>query len=54
MAGGSYDDTGKLIAGLTIPAPADRLQEDWPGKLMQTAGRICVTLGNTPAVVEFE
>ena len=27
IAAGIYDDTGKLVAGLSISAPADRLQD---------------------------
>ena len=29
MAAGIYDDQGKLVAGLSISAPADRLEEGW-------------------------
>ncbi len=48
MAAGIHDDTGKLIAGLSISAPADRLQEEWLEDLTQTAGQISATLGYTP------
>jgi hypothetical protein len=34
---GIYDDQGKLIAGLSISAPADRLDESWLRKLRDTA-----------------
>jgi DNA-binding IclR family transcriptional regulator len=51
MAAGIHDDTGKLIAGLSISAPADRLQDVWLDDLVQTAGRISATLGYTPAAV---
>ena len=49
MAAGIYDDSGKLVAGLSISAPADRLQEDWLDDLVQTAGQISATLGFRPA-----
>ena len=49
MAAGIHDDTGKLIAGLSISAPADRLQEDWLDDLVRTAARISATLGYAPA-----
>jgi DNA-binding IclR family transcriptional regulator len=49
MAAGIHDDTGKLIAGLSISAPADRLQEEWLEDLVQTANRISATLGYSPA-----
>jgi DNA-binding IclR family transcriptional regulator len=29
IAAGIYDDQGKLLAGLSISAPADRLDESW-------------------------
>ena len=29
MAAGIYDDPGKLVAGLSMSAPADRLEEGW-------------------------
>ena len=45
MAAGIHDDSGKLVAGLSISAPADRLQEDWLEDLVQTASRISSTLG---------
>lgn len=45
MAAGIRDDTGKLIAGLSISAPADRLQESWLGDLVTTAEQISTTLG---------
>src|SRR5450830_1321379 len=37
MAAGIYDDQGKLIAGLSISAPAGRLDESWLGKVKATA-----------------
>jgi DNA-binding IclR family transcriptional regulator len=45
MAAGIHDDTGKLIAGLSISAPADRLQEEWLEDLMNTAKQISAALG---------
>ena len=46
MAAGIYDDQGKLIAGLSISAPADRLDEGWLPKLEATAREISVALGH--------
>ncbi len=34
MAAGIRDDSGRLVAGLSISAPADRLQEEWLDDLM--------------------
>ena len=47
MAAGIHDDAGKLIAGLSISAPADRLQEEWLEDLVSTASQISATLGYT-------
>ena len=50
MAAGIYDDQSKLIAGLSISAPADRLDEGWLTKLQATAKEISDALGhNTKA-----
>ncbi len=45
MAAGIYDDQNKLIAGLSISAPADRLDENWLPKLQATAQEISSSLG---------
>jgi DNA-binding IclR family transcriptional regulator len=45
MAAGIYDDQGKLVAGLSISAPADRLDESWLPKLEATANEISQSLG---------
>jgi len=45
MAAGIHDDSGKLIAGLSISAPADRLQDAWLEDLTATAREISAALG---------
>jgi DNA-binding IclR family transcriptional regulator len=40
------DDSGKLVAGLSISAPADRLDEAWLERLQQTAQSISNSLGH--------
>ena len=45
IAAGIYDDQGKLLAGLSISAPADRLDEAWLPKLQSTADGISQALG---------
>ena len=45
MAAGIYDDQNKLVAGLSISAPADRLDEQWLPKLQATANEISTALG---------
>ena len=46
MAAGIYDDQSKLVAGLSISAPADRLDEGWLTKLQTTANLISAALGH--------
>lgn len=48
IAAGIYDDQGKLLAGLSISAPADRLDEEWLPKLQTTADQISASLGYKP------
>ncbi|OIP21649.1 MAG: IclR family transcriptional regulator [Comamonadaceae bacterium CG_4_9_14_0_8_um_filter_60_18] len=45
MAAGIYDDQGRLVAGLSISAPASRLDEAWLSKLKATAAEISNQLG---------
>ncbi|GAB4567360.1 MAG: IclR family transcriptional regulator [Rhizobacter sp.] len=46
MAAGIFDDQGKLVAGLSISAPADRLEEGWLERLKSTASQISSALGH--------
>jgi len=48
MAAGIYDDQNNLVAGLSISAPAGRLDESWLPKLKDVANEISRTLGNIP------
>ena len=45
MAAGIFDDQGVLVAGLSISAPADRLEESWLDHLRSTAQEISTALG---------
>jgi DNA-binding IclR family transcriptional regulator len=45
MASGIYDDQGKLLAGLSVSAPADRLEESWLERVKLTAAQISTALG---------
>jgi len=45
MAAGIYDDQRTLIAGLSISAPADRLDEAWYTELKRVADEISRALG---------
>jgi DNA-binding IclR family transcriptional regulator len=51
MAAGIYDDQNKLVAGLSISAPADRLDDAWLTKLQTTASAISSALGYQPPAV---
>jgi DNA-binding IclR family transcriptional regulator len=46
IAAGIRDDVGKLIAGLSISAPADFVQDDWIDQLCRTAAQISGALGH--------
>jgi IclR family transcriptional regulator, carbohydrate utilization repressor len=48
MAAGIFDDQGRLVAGLSISAPADRLEEGWLERLRTTAAQISTALGHRP------
>lgn len=45
VAAGVYDDNGKLIAGLSLSCPAERMQESWGGQIRDTAQAISNALG---------
>ena len=45
MAAGIFDDQSKLVAGLSISAPADRLEDSWSDRLRETAHQISLALG---------
>ena len=45
VAAGVHDDTGKLVAGLSISAPADRLEASWAERVRATAQAISAALG---------
>jgi DNA-binding IclR family transcriptional regulator len=45
MAAAIHDDQGRLVAGLSISAPADRLDEAWLERVRGTASEISGALG---------
>jgi DNA-binding IclR family transcriptional regulator len=49
MAAGIFDDQSRLIAGLSISAPADRLEESWADRVKSTAAQISTSLGQRGA-----
>lgn len=48
MAAGVFDDQGTLVAGLSISAPAERLDAEWLPKIRATALEISISLGYKP------
>jgi DNA-binding IclR family transcriptional regulator len=48
MAAAILDDTGKLVAGLSLSAPTERIQEEWLKSLKDTAMQISKSLGYKP------
>ena len=48
MAAGIYDDSDRLVAGLSISAPADRIEEAWVDRVKATARQISASLGHRP------
>ena len=50
IAAGIFDDTGRLVAGLSISAPAERLQDEWIQALIESARTISEALGYDPIV----
>ena len=48
IAAAIRDDSGKLVAGLSLTAPADRLNDAWIGDLTETASRISAAIGGRP------
>ena len=49
IAAGVRDDSGRLVAGLSVSAPAERMQDDWIEDLLSTAGSISARLGHGSA-----
>ena len=45
MAAGIFNDQGTLVAGLSISAPAERLEEGWLDRVRSTAEQISTALG---------
>lgn len=48
IAAGIFDDQGSLVAGLSVSAPADRLEESWAERVRTTARQISIALGHRP------
>jgi IclR family KDG regulon transcriptional repressor len=45
IGAGIYNDEGRLVAGLSVSAPSDRLEKAWAAQVKQTAERISRAIG---------
>lgn len=60
MAAGIFDDSHQMVAGLSISAPADRVQEAWVPLLQDAAHHISKLMGYTasqksaPSALDFD
>lgn len=45
IGAGIYNDEGKLVAGLSVSAPSDRLDKAWAPRVRETAERISRAIG---------
>ena len=52
LAAGILDDTGKLVAGVSLSAPTNRIQADWLRSLQDTALQISKGMGYKPKLTE--
>jgi len=48
IAAGIYDDGGRLVAGLSISAPANQLHDQWIDDLIKASNQISQALGYEP------
>ena len=46
IGAGIYNEEGKLVAGLSVSAPSDRLNKAWAGRVRQAADRISRAIGH--------
>ena len=46
IGAGIFNDEGRLVAGLSVSAPSDRLKKDWAQQVQQTAQRISRAIGH--------
>jgi DNA-binding IclR family transcriptional regulator len=51
IAAGIRDDSRRIVAGLSISAPADFVQDDWIDQLCRTAAQISSAMGYEPEPV---
>lgn len=51
IAAGLRDDAGHVAAGLSVSAPAERMQDEWIADLLETAATISTRLGHSAAMM---
>jgi DNA-binding IclR family transcriptional regulator len=49
IGAGIFNDEGRLVAGLSVSAPSDRLDKAWSAQVRQTAERISRAIGHQQA-----
>lgn len=47
IAASVFDDSGKIVAGLSVSAPAERLKDEWIADVLSAANQISTRLGYT-------
>jgi DNA-binding IclR family transcriptional regulator len=45
IGAGVRDDTGAMVAGLSVSAPSERMKSAWSGAVKETAERISRAIG---------
>lgn len=48
IAAGVFDDSGRIVAGLSVSAPTERMQDQWIGDLLTASQEISTRLGHIP------
>ena len=46
IGAGIFNDEGRLVAGLSVSAPSDRLNKGWATQIQQTAEKISLAIGH--------
>ena len=54
IAAGVRDDSGELVAGLSVSAPVERHSPDWAAMVKQTADAISLAIGYAPSLRQAE
>ena len=52
IAAGIRDDAGRIVAGLSVSAPSERMQDEWVNDVLDTAAQISARLGHAVRAAE--